>query len=87
VFTKGEHGFGVEQVPWDSDARFDMPVRVWRDLVDAHFPGTGWLRLDRDVIDALADYRARHGLLSWEETVSRLLAAELPANVDGGVTP
>ena len=87
VFTRGEHGFGVEQVPWDTDARFDMPVRVWRDLVDAHFPGAGWLRLDREVLDALADYRGRHGLLSWEETVSRLLAAELPASVDEGITP
>jgi hypothetical protein len=87
VFTRGEHGFGVEQVPWDTDARYDMPVRVWRELVDAHFPGAGWLRLDREVLDALADYRGRHGLLSWEETVSRLLAAELPAGMDEGVSP
>jgi Family of unknown function (DUF6084) len=85
VFTRGERGFGVEQVPWNCEARFDLPVQVWHDMVDQHFPGTGWIRLDRDVLEALADYRARHGLLSWEEALVRMLAAELPERVDGGV--
>ena len=26
VFTRGEHGFGVQQVPWDSEARYELPV-------------------------------------------------------------
>ena len=25
VFTKGEHGFGVQQVPWDCEARLPAP--------------------------------------------------------------
>ncbi len=41
-----------------------------------YFPNSGWLRLDHDVIAMLGDYRARHGLVSWEETVSRLLALQ-----------
>ncbi len=87
VFTRGPQGFGVEQVPWDCEARFDLPVRVWHDLMEAHFPGAGWLRLDRDVIAALADYRTRHGLLSWEEAVTNLLAAEARPAPEEGVLP
>jgi hypothetical protein len=75
VFTRGEHGFGVLQVPWDSEARYDLPVRVWQDMMATFFPQQGWIRLDHDVLRALGDYRARHGLVSWEETVSRLLGA------------
>lgn len=74
VFTRTGTGFGVRQVPWHCEARYDLPVAVWREMVDLHFPHTGWIRLDRDVLDTLADYRARHGLTSWEETVSTLLA-------------
>ncbi|MGZ4468074.1 MAG: DUF6084 family protein [Nocardioidaceae bacterium] len=73
VFTRGEHGFAVEQVPWDCEARYDLPVAVWREMCDLHFPHSGWIRLDRDLLDTLADYRARHGLVSWEETLERLL--------------
>ncbi|MEP7091983.1 MAG: DUF6084 family protein [Nocardioidaceae bacterium] len=73
VFTRGEHGFGVQQVPWDCEAAYQLPVQVWQDLMATHFPGTGWIRLDHDVLGALADFKSRHGLTSWEETVQTLL--------------
>lgn len=74
VFTRGDTGFAVQQVPWDSEARYDLPVHVWRDMLAAYFPHSGWIRLDHDVLAALGDYRSRHGLVSWEETVTRLLS-------------
>ena len=83
VFTRGAQGFGVQRLPWDSEARYDLPVRVWRDMIATYYPHSGWIRLDHDVLAALGDYRARHGLVSWEETVTRLLAAEpSPATAD-----
>jgi hypothetical protein len=75
VFTRGSTGFGVEQIPWECEARHQLPVRVWRQMIESYFPHTGWLRLDTGVLDALAGFRARHGLTSWEETVRTLLAA------------
>ena len=42
--------------------------------MDAYFPGAGWIRLDRDTLDALARYRAARGLTSWEQTLGELLA-------------
>jgi hypothetical protein len=76
VFTKGSNGFGVQQVPWDCEARHDLPVSVWRQMIEWYFPNTGWIRLDSDVLAQLADYRARHGLTTWEETAQTLLAAD-----------
>ncbi|PRC46728.1 hypothetical protein C6A85_88625, partial [Mycobacterium sp. ITM-2017-0098] len=74
VFVKGARGFSVQQVPWDREDRFDMPVSVWRNLIDQHFPNTGWLRLDRDTVDALDRYRSVHGLLSHDHAIASLLA-------------
>ena len=45
-------------------------------MMDSYYPNTGWIRLDRDVLERVAGYRARHGLTSWEETVQRLLPDE-----------
>ena len=75
VFIRGERGFGVEQVPWDREARYEMPISVWRTMIDQYYPGSGWLRLDRDVIEALARHKSDRGLTSWDETVRELLAA------------
>ena len=74
VFTRGSNGFGVEQVPWDSDTAYQLPVDVWRQVIDFYYPNSGWIRMDREALDALGDYRSRHGLTTWEETVHRLLS-------------
>lgn len=87
VFTKGSNGFGVQQVPWDCDATYQLPVEVWRQVIDFYYPGTGWIRMDRDVITALADYRGRHGLTTWEETVRALLPSELSDATGAMATP
>jgi hypothetical protein len=47
--------------------------------MDAYFPGGGWLRLDRETIDALLRYRSARGLTSWEATIAALLPAEVTA--------
>jgi hypothetical protein len=74
VFTRGSTGFGVEQIPWACEARHRLPVRVWREMITSYFPNTGWLRLDAEVLARLADYRSRNGLISWDETLQKLLA-------------
>ncbi|WP_327119473.1 DUF6084 family protein [Nocardia sp. NBC_01730] len=80
VFIKGSGGFAIQQIPWDREDKFDMPVSVWHDLMAAHFPNTGWLRLHRDTLDALTAYKSGHGLLGFDDTVTQLLARseELP---------
>jgi Family of unknown function (DUF6084) len=74
VFTRGTTGFSVSQVPWDREARFRLPVAVWRDLMETHFPGSEWIRMRRDTVEALARLRHERGLTSWDDVVETLLA-------------
>jgi hypothetical protein len=74
VFTKGANGFGVVQVPWDCEASYQLPVGVWQRMIASYYPNTGWIRLDHDVLTALADFKAQHGMTTWEETLQTLLA-------------
>lgn len=78
VFTRGATGFAVEQLSWSLEASCRLPVSSWRALMDLYFPGAGWIRLDRDTIDALGRFKAARGLTSWEQTVAALLPAEVP---------
>jgi hypothetical protein len=74
VFNRSAQGLSVDQIPWDREARYRLPIAVWTALIDGHYPGTGWLRLRRDTIDALQTYKAHHGLATWDDVVTRLLA-------------
>ncbi len=84
VFTRGVNGFGVEQVPWHHEASFRLPVRVWRELMDAYFPGGGWIRLDRDTLDALVRFRSSHALPNWEQTIELLMTKALDPAAEPG---
>ncbi|MEU2599576.1 DUF6084 family protein [Streptomyces hirsutus] len=74
AFT-GAGGFQVEPIPWDREATFRMPVKTWQEMVEQHFPGSGWIRLPRDAMDALLAHRSRQALPSWQATVEHLLHA------------
>jgi hypothetical protein len=74
AFYTGEGGaLQVAPIAWDCDADFRLPVSVWRETMDRHFPGSAWLRLDKDRFDRLHAYRARKTLLTWEAAVDSLL--------------
>jgi Family of unknown function (DUF6084) len=66
----------VAQIPWDREAYFKLPVAVWKEMMDAHFPNSAWLSLRRDAFQQLYDYKVRHGLPTWEQAIARLIATE-----------
>src|SRR5215469_1745434 len=82
VFVAQGDGFSVELVPWSAEASYRMPVSVWRDVVNAHFPGSAWLRCSQDTLDELSAFKARRALPTWDATLQALLAeAGQPAEI------
>jgi len=74
VFVANGDGFSVELVPWSAEASYRMPVSVWRDLADIHFPNSAWLRCSRQTLDELSAFKARRALPTWDATLQALLA-------------
>jgi hypothetical protein len=65
----------VEHIPWDREARFRLPVRVWRRMMDLYYPNSAFLSLRKDIFDRLSKYKNRRGLPTWERTLEDLFAA------------
>ena len=85
VFVATGEGFSVELVPWSSEATYRMPVSIWRELADAHFPNSAWLRCSRETLDELSAFKAKRALPTWDATLEALLAeAGEPAAGTGG---
>jgi hypothetical protein len=75
IFYSGpDGGLQVQRIPWDRESIYRMPVNVWADLMNHHYPNSAWLSLRRDVFDRLAAYKSRLGMLTWEQAVEHLLA-------------
>jgi hypothetical protein len=77
VFYGGESGaLQVTQIPWSNEARYALPVRIWRDMMEHYYPNSAWLCLRRDVFDRLYRYKRQRGIPTWEQALERLLGPE-----------
>jgi hypothetical protein len=84
-FTRGSAGFVAEPVAWDQEASFELPVRVWRGVMDLYFPNAGWIRVDRATLDALQRFKTDRALPTWDHAFERLLK-EAGADAPSGGT-
>jgi hypothetical protein len=73
VFTRGDSGFAAEPLSWSLEASHKLPVAVWRGMMDLYYPNSGWIRVQRDTLDALQRFRAHRGLPTWDQAFEQLL--------------
>lgn len=74
MFYSGDGGpLRIARIPWDTEARYRLPIAVWQRMIDRYFPDSGWLQLGRDTIDRLYAYKASHTLPTLDSAVDALL--------------
>ena len=74
VFTVTDGRMQVQQVPWSKEAAYRLPVSVWREAIDAHFPNAAWIRMSRQTLADLQRFKSSHALPTWDMTLAALLA-------------
>ena len=74
VFSMADGRMSVTQVPWSKEAAYRLPVSVWREAIDAHFPNAAWLRLSALTFDDLLAFKTAKGLPTWDATILALLS-------------
>ncbi len=79
-YADAEDVLQVAPISWEQEARYKLPVNVWREMMEAYYPNTVWLDLRRDTFDRLYQYKVQRGLLSWEQALESMLAAEETVN-------
>jgi hypothetical protein len=72
-YSTGDASLKVAQIPWSNEAAYELPVRVWKEMMDEYYPNTAWLCLSREVFDRLHQYKIDRGIPTWEQTVESML--------------
>ena len=60
------------RIPWEQGAEYRLPVRVWREALDRHFPDSAWLRVRKATFDRLATHKAANALPTWDAALEAL---------------
>lgn len=82
IFYAAEDGaLRIVRISWEKEAKFRLPVPVWRRMMDHHYPNSTWLNLPRDTFQRLHEYKLRQGIPTWEQAIEKLLgqATEEPS--------
>lgn len=66
----------VAPISWQQEAKFRLPLKVWREMMDAYYPNTAWLCLRRDIFERLYQYKMRHAIPTWEGLLEAMIPAE-----------
>jgi hypothetical protein len=74
VFTTVDGKMQAQQVPWSKEASYRLPVSVWREAIDMHFPDSAWIRMSLRTMDELQRFKNRQALPTWDATIAALLA-------------
>jgi hypothetical protein len=73
VFYRGEpEELQVAPISWEKEAKFRLPLKIWKQMIDEYYPNTAWLCLRRDAFERLYEYKVRNGIPTWEEVIERL---------------
>ena len=80
VFGTSDGRLSVQQVPWSKEASYRLPVAIWREAIDAHFPNSAWIKISNSTLDELLRFKTRAALPTWEATLLALLAAATQAS-------
>jgi hypothetical protein len=76
IFYQGEEGvLQVLPISWDKEAKYRLPVKVWKALMEEYYPNHAWLALHRDTFERLYEFKVREGIPTWDETIERALAS------------
>ena len=74
IFSVVDGRMQVQQVPWSKEATCRLPVSVWREAVDAHFPNMAWITMSRETLGGLERFKTERALPTWDATVNALLS-------------
>ena len=74
IFYAGADGrLQVQQVSWNKECTYRMPITAWKELMNHHYPESAWLFLGRETFDRLYEFRRSSGATSWEQAIDKLL--------------
>lgn len=76
----------TQPISWDKEVVFRMPVSVWKNLMEEHFPNSAWVCIRRDVFDRLYAFKRANGDATWENTIERLLSRTMEEDEDNKKT-
>ena len=76
VFYQGDAGqLQAEQIPWEKESAYRLPVTVWQKLMKTYYPNERWVSLGTDIFERISAYKRKRHIATWDQTWETLLSS------------
>jgi hypothetical protein len=75
-YGTSESPLQVAPISWEQEARYKLPVQMWREMMDTYYPNSVWINLHRDAFERLYQYKVEHCIPTWEQALERALSCD-----------
>ncbi len=72
-YPREDGGLQMVLIPWSKSIDFRMPVSVWQATIEHYYPGTAWVAVRADTLEALQQEKLARGLATLDACVTALL--------------
>ena len=79
-YVREDSSLQVAPISWEKEARYTLPVTLWREMMESYYPNSVWLNLHRDVFERLYRYKMQRGIPTWERALEQVLDTESMVN-------
>ena len=74
VFYAGPEGnLQVAPISWDKEARFKLPIRIWREMMEILLSQQRLAVSAQRCVRSVYQYKVTHGIPTWEEALERII--------------
>ncbi len=73
-YADPEGALSVAPISWDKETKFRLPLKVWKDMMEAYYPNSVLLSIQKDVFERLHRYKMTHAAATWEHAFEMMLA-------------
>ena len=72
-YRDADEALQIGQIPWSKESAYQLPVEVWRAMMEHYYPQSAWLCLPRDTFERLYRYKRQKGFPTWERALDDLI--------------
>ena len=75
-YASPEGSLQVAPISWELEARYKLPLKMWREMMDIYYPNSVWINLHKDVFEQLYRYKVERGIPTLEQALEQMLGNE-----------
>lgn len=72
-YRDADSALQMDLISWNKECKYRLPHDVWQSMMEIYHPNSAWLCLNRQVFEALHEYKRQQGLTGFDEALTSLL--------------